>query len=395
MPSLPITKVWIDEQEVQAVREVLSSGWLVQGARVRQFEGLIAEHVGARHAVAINSCTSGQFIMSRIAGLGPGDEGIVPAFTWISTANAVTFVGATPVFCDIDLATFNMDLADAERRITGRTRGLFPVHLFGLMADMPAVMRLANRYGCVVVEDCACALGARLGDRHCGTDGLGGIFSFHPRKSITTGEGGMITTNDDRVAGLARSLRDHGALKTDFERHQAKDSFLLAEYPHVGYNMRLTDVQGALGVVQMGRFETILARKLALAREFDARLEGLAWLGAPRVPAGYQHGYQAYCTLFEPDATERAVHARDQAAIDRLSRERNDVMRALEAKGIATRQGTHAVHVQQYYRETYGLRPMDFPAAYAADRLTMALPFYPTMTEQDVDYLFETLRTVR
>jgi dTDP-4-amino-4,6-dideoxygalactose transaminase len=159
--------------------------------------------------------------------------------------------------------------------------------------------------------------------------------------------------------------------------------------------MRLTDVQGALGVVQMSRFEAIVARKHALAAEFDRRLQRIPWLRAPHLPAGYQHGYQAYCALFEPEAAERAVAARDQAAVDQLNCARNDVMRTLESKGVATRQGTHAVHIQQYYRETYGLKPMDYPSAYAADRLTMALPFYPRMSDADVDYLFEVLETVR
>ncbi|MEO8360115.1 MAG: DegT/DnrJ/EryC1/StrS family aminotransferase [Vicinamibacteria bacterium] len=394
MRRLPITKVWVDETEVDAVRQVLESGWLVQGPRVQDFEQAVASFVGVRHAIAVNSCTSAQFIMSRIAGIGPGDEVVVPAFTWISTANSVGFVGARPVFCDIDLATFNLDLEDAARRITPRTRALYPVHLFGLAAPMPQVMELARANDLAVVEDCACSLGASIEGKHTGGDGLGGCFSFHPRKSITTGEGGMITTNDDRVADLARSLRDHGAAKTDFERHNNPGSFLLTEYALLGYNMRLTDIQGALGVVQMGRVDAILKRKLALAREFTERLASVPWLRAPTTPPGYTHGYQAYCTLFNPEEALRALAARDLSAIDRLSAERNNVMTALESRGISTRQGTHAVHIQRYYRETMALKPMDYPAAYAADRLTLALPFYPTMTSEDVDYLFQALGDV-
>jgi perosamine synthetase len=388
---LPITRVVVGAAEAEAIRRVLESGWLVQGPQVKAFEDNVAAFTGARHAIAVTSCTSGQMIMSRVAALSPGDEALVPAFTWISTANAIEFVGARPVLVDIDLTTFNIDLDDAECRVTPRTRAIVPVHLFGLSADMARVRIVAAAQRLHIIEDCACGLGGRIDGRHCGLDGLGGILSFHPRKSITTGEGGMIITDRADVDRAARSFRDHGALKSDLDRHQAANSFLLTEYPVVGYNMRMTDLQGALGVAQMVRLSAILERKRRLAAEFDDRLRRISWLQRQRVPAGYDHGYQSYCTLFKPEEAIKAVQRRDQRAIDQLSEQRNEIMRMLERGGIATRQGTHAVHIQAFYQQKYGWRAMDFPAAYAADRLTVALPFFPTMTDVEIEYLFEAL----
>lgn len=392
MKQIPITKPFFDHEELALIVKPLESGWIVQGPFVKEFEQAIADFVGARYAVAVNSCTSGQFISSRAIGLRPGDEVIVPAFTWISTANSVEFLGAKAVFCDIDIDSFNVDAAGLEEKITDRTKAIYPVHLFGLAADMPAIMEIAGRHRLQVVEDCACGLGARISGRHCGLFGLGGILSFHPRKSITTGEGGMIVTDDADFAALASSLRDHGATRSDLERHREKGAFLLTEYEHLGYNVRMTDIQGALGVAQSKKIARILCRKAELARIYDDRLAGIRWLGAPRTPSGYTHGYQAYCTLYKPAETHKAIRNRDIDTIDRLNEERNLLMARLESAGIATRQGTHAVHIQKLYREKYKLHPADFPASYAADRLTIALPFFPSITEDEIGYLFENLK---
>ncbi|MGE5342757.1 MAG: DegT/DnrJ/EryC1/StrS family aminotransferase [Candidatus Omnitrophota bacterium] len=389
---IPITKPWFDDREYELMRKPLETGWVVQGPYVREFEEKIAAFTGAKYAVAVNSCTSGQFIMSRIIDLKPDDEVIVPAFTWISTANSVEFLGAKPVFCDIDIHTFNIDVKQIETKITKKTKAIFPVHLFGLCADMSEILQFAEWYGLKIIEDCACGIGGTINNQHCGTFGLAGIFSFHPRKSITTGEGGMIVTNDETVAKQAASLRDHGAVKTDYERHQQNGGFLLTDYPTLGYNMRMTDIQGALGVAQAEKLTRLLHIKQELANEYNERLKDINWLATPVVPSHYTHGYQAYCTLFKPAESLDAIQNRDIQTIDRLHKERNQLMAILEDRGIATRQGTHAVHIQELYRKTYQLKPMDFPVAYAADRLTVALPFYPTLTEEEKEYLFTCLR---
>jgi dTDP-4-amino-4,6-dideoxygalactose transaminase len=376
--SIPITKPVFGEEELRAVQLPLESGWVVQGPQVAEFERKFSAYVGSPHAAAASSCTTALHLTVHALGLAPGDEVVVPAFTWVSTANVVEYQGATPVFCDIDLPTFNADPAAIEAAVTARTAGLLPVHLFGLCADVPRILDTAARHGVWVVEDAACALGGWYDGRHAGTFGDAGCFSFHPRKSITTGEGGMVTTTSAALDELVRSLRDHGATRSDHARHTAERSFLLAEYPRVGFNYRMTDLQGALGVAQMDRAEWILERRRLRAQRYDELLADVAWLAPPTVPVGHVHGYQAYVCLFRPEDPTLGN-------VDRLHERRNGIMRALEARGVATRQGTHAPVLLGAYRDRYGLRPEEFPNAVIADRLSLALPLYPQMTDADQD----------
>jgi dTDP-4-amino-4,6-dideoxygalactose transaminase len=383
-PRIPITRPLLGDEEVEAVRTVIESGWLVQGPRVRAFEDGFAAFVGAEHAVAATSCTTALHLALAALGAGPGDEVIVPAFTWISTANVVEYTGARPVFVDIDPATFNIDVDRAADAVTSRTVGIIPVHLFGLCADMAAIDRLASTHGLWVVEDAACGFGARIGGRHAGTFGTAGCFSFHPRKAITTGEGGMLTTADPGLAATARSLRDHGADRTDLDRHAASDGVLLPAYRHLGFNYRMTDLQAAVGLVQLGRADRILASRSEQAARYDQALAQMPWLRRPLIPDGYTHGYQSYVAWFGEDAWQ-------PSRPEETARRRNAYMAALEQRGIATRQGTHAAALQELYRGRYGLRDEDFPIALAADRLTVSLPLYATMTEDEQERIIDAL----
>jgi perosamine synthetase len=381
---LPITRPFFGPEELRAVQLPIESEWVVQGPFVQQFEDRFAAFTGAGHAIATSSCTTALHLAVVALGLRPGDEVIVPGFTWVSTANVVEYLGAKPVFCDIDLATFNVDVDQIEGLVTERTVGIIPVHLFGLCADLDPILTLAKRRDLWVLEDAACALGAWYHGRHAGTLGVAGAFSFHPRKSITTGEGGMLTTADAELAGLWRSLRDHGASRSDHLRHRDAGSFLLSEYNHLGFNFRMTDIQGALGCAQMDRVDWILERRRELAAVYDEQLAGLDWLVLPQVPDGYVHGYQAYVCLFSPQSpTPRNV--------EMLHGRRNELMRGLEEEGIATRQGTHSPILTGYYAERYGLRPEAFPNSVAGDRLSLALPLFPQMTEQDQTFVVEAL----
>lgn len=381
---IPITKPVFGEEELRAVQLPLESGWVVQGPHVERFEGQIAAYTGAANAVATSSCTTALHVTVAALGLAPGDEVIVPAFTWISTANVVEYMGARPVFVDVDLETYNLDPAQLKDVRSERTVGILPVHLFGLAAPMDEVVAFARRHGLWIVEDAACSLGGWYRGRHTGTIGDAGCFSFHPRKSITTGEGGMVTTQNDDLASRCRSLRDHGASRTDFERHASSGSYALSEYDVLGYNVRLTDIQGALGAAQMKRLDWILERRRQLAARYDEVLAGLDWLRTPLVPDDCVHGYQAYVCLYAPEepTPER---------VDGLHERRNRVMADLERQGIATRQGTHAAALQGYYAERYGIHREQFPNAYAADRLTLALPLYPQLTEAEQDRVVDAL----
>lgn len=382
--NVPITRPFVGPEEVEAVREVIESGWLVQGPRVEAFERGFASFVGAGEGIATTSCTTALHLALAALNVGPGDEVLVPAFTWISTANAVEYTGARPIFVDIDPETFNIDVDQAAAAITPKTVGIIPVHLFGLCADMPRIVPLAERHALWVLEDAACGFGAKIGGQHAGTFGTAGAFSFHPRKAITTGEGGMLTTADADLAKTARSLRDHGADRTDLERHTASDGVLLPIYPHLGFNYRMTDLQAAIGVVQLGRAEHILTTRRQQAAMYDAALSGLDWLRAPTVPAGYSHGYQSYVAWFgeagwSSGDIETTAHRRDRYMAD------------LQRLGIATRQGTHAAALQRLYRQRYGIGPDQYPVAYAADRLTVSLPLFTSMSDADQQAVVDAL----
>lgn len=382
--KIPITKPVFGDEERAAVVKPLESGWVVQGPFVAEFEAKFAAFSGAPHAVAASSCTTAMHIAVAALGLKPGDEVIVPAFTWVSTPNVVEYMGATPVFCDIDLTTFNMDVARLASLVTPRTVGLFPVHLFGLCADMDPILDLARRKGLWVIEDAACGFNAWYKGRHCGSFGDAGCFSFHPRKAITTGEGGMLTTGSGELASLSRSLRDHGASRSDHARHHASAAFLLAEYDRVGFNFRMTDIQAAIGSVQMDRAPWIGGERARVAAQYDERLRAFDWLAPPGVPDGYQHGYQAYVCLFRPETPS-------MANVERLHKWRNRLMTRLEERGVSTRQGTHAPVLQGFYRTKYRIAPEDFPNAAIADRLTLTLPLYPGMTEAELSYVLDEL----
>jgi len=382
MRRYPITKPCLGEAEYEALRGPIETGWLVQGPNVEEFEALFAERIGVRYAVATSNCTSALHLGLLALGIGPGDAVIVPSFTYIATANAIEYCGGRPVFCDIDLETFNIDVDQVEalcRKEKG-IKAVVPVSLFGLSADMEAILEIVDRYGLRVLEDAACALGAESDGRHAGTWRDAAAFSFHPRKPITTGEGGMLTTNDAAVAEKVRKLRDHGAEASDLERHTREGGSLLPEFRMLGYNYRMTDLQGALGVAQMGKANRILDGRKAGAAFYDVALKGYGWLIPPRVPERKIHAYQSYVTLLSSGEGRLP----DLSVMPELNRKRNRLMALLEKAGISTRQGTHAVHTLSYYREKYGLGELDFPNALLADRLSMALPLYWNITQEDV-----------
>ena len=385
--EIPITRVVFGEEELRAVQIPLETGWVVQGPFVQEFEEKFAAYTGAGHALATSSGTTALHVALAALGVGPGDEVIVPGFTWISTANVVEHLGGKSVFCDVDLATFNVEASAIEPLVTERTVGIVPVHLFGLSADLDPILDLARSRDLWVLEDCACSFGGWYRGRHTGTLGDAGAFSFHPRKSITTGEGGMVSTQSDELAALVGSLRDHGASKSDHERHESSGGFLLSEYEHLGFNFRLTDIQGALGSAQMDRADEVLEGRRRAASVYDRLLADVEWLRPPVVPESAVHGYQAYVCLFAPEEpTLGNVHD--------LHMRRNEVMSALEVEGISTRQGTHAPVLTGLYARKYGLRPDHFPNSVLADRLSLALPLYPQLTEHEQERVVTALRVV-
>lgn len=377
---IPISKTFFDESDFAAVVEPLKKGWVVQGEYVQRFESLFSTFTGQPRAVATSSCTTALHLALKAVGVGPGDEVLVPAFTWIATANAVEHAGGTPVFVDIDLTTFNIDPQLIESLITERTRAIVPVHQFGFPADMDALMSIARRHGLRVVEDAACGFGTTLHGTHVGGFGDAGCFSFHPRKAITTGEGGMIITSSAAIEASCRSLRDHGAVRGT----APAQPFLLPDFPVGGFNHRLTDIQGALGCTQMAKAGAILANRRHCASLYDTLLADVDWLRLPARSPDAEHSYQSYVVLFapEPPAECNRVALREQ---------RNTLMTALEQRGIGTRQGTHSVPHTTYYTDRYALREDEFPNSRLAESLSIALPLYAGMSDDDVQVVAKAL----
>ena len=380
--KIPISRTDLSETEINSVLEPLGTGWLVQGPKVREFEEKWSAFTEARNSIAVTSCTSALHLSLAALGFGSGDEAIVPAFTWISTANVIEHLGGKVVFCDIDLKSFNLDLDQIESKISPNTKAILPVHLFGLPVNMEPVLALAKKHDLWVVEDAACGFGSRLKEKHVGTFGHTGCFSFHPRKAITTGEGGMITTDDDLLAEKLRRLRDHGAAMTDLQRHLGPRPYLLADHPEAGYNHRMTDLQGALGAAQMYRAGDIVAKRQSLARKYDQAFESLGWLRTPLVHHDQEHGYQSYPCLFMPEEIDRGN-------ITETNHLRNQWMDHLQKNGISTRPATHAIHLLNFYQEKYQLKPEDFPNAYAADQCSISLPLFHGLTEEEQLYVID------
>lgn len=375
--SIAIARPSLGDEEWQALREPIQSGWLTQGPKVAEFEQAFAARHGVRHAVATSNCTTALHLGLLALGVGPGDEVIVPAFTWVATANVVLYCGAMPVFVDVDRTTFDLDPSQLVRAITPRTKAIIPVHLFGRCADMDAIAAAAGPIP--LLEDAACAAGASYRGRPAGSLGVAGCFSFHPRKTITTGEGGMLTTNDDALAATAEVLRNHGASVSEEVRHRGPRPYLLPEFNLLGFNYRMTDLQGAVGREQLKRLDGFLAERQRWADYYAQGLASVEWLRTPTVPPGDRHGWQAYVCYVDSG---------------RAPRPRNEIMELLLQAGIHTRPGTHAVHLLGLYRDRFGLREDDFPAARDCDQWTLALPLHNGLMREDYDHVIATLQGI-
>ncbi|UAA39674.1 DegT/DnrJ/EryC1/StrS family aminotransferase [Paraneptunicella aestuarii] len=373
--SLPST----GEDEWLAVREPLESGWLTQGPKVNAFEKQFAEMHEVKYGIATTSCTTGLHLILAAMDIGPGDEVIVPAFTWVATANVVMYCGATPVFIDVDVTTNNIDPQQLKQKVSDKTKAVIAVHLFGLCADIDAI-RAAIPAHVKIIEDAACAAGASLNGVMAGGLGDAAAFSFHPRKSITTGEGGMVTTNDDALADKMIKLRNHGAEISEEQRHQGPKPYLLPEFNLLGFNYRMTDLQGAVGLVQLNKLEQFLTERRHWADYYKEQLADIDWLEMPALPVNGKHAWQAFVMYVNPEKAPMS---------------RNDMMEILQEKGISTRPGTHAVHMLGYYADKFGLSEDDFPNAKLCNNHTMAIPLHNRMTKEDYDYVVDAILSLR
>lgn len=369
---IPIAVPYLGREEEEAAAAAVQSGWVSQGPKVREFEECFADYVGARFAVATTSCTTALHAALTVAGVGPGDEVVVPSLSFIATANSVVHAGATPVFADIDAGTCNVTAETIEKVISPRTKAVMPVHQMGLPVDLDPIMKFCRSMGLQVIEDAACAIGSAYKGKRIGGHGNLACFSFHPRKIITTGEGGMITTDDQVLAERLRRLRHHGMSVSDLERHAA-DRVVIESYPEIGYNYRMTDIQAAIGIVQMGRLDHIIRRRREIAALYDRELSGIGCLRVPRVPDYADHNYQSYWVEVLPGAPVS----------------RDELMQHMLDRGIATRRGIMAIHTEVCYG---GRRAEGLARTGQITQNTIILPLYPDLTGEEVQCVVEELR---
>ena len=366
---LPVARPSVTEAEIQEVCDALRSGWITSGPRVLAFEKAFAEHVGARHAVAVTSATSGFHILFRALEIGPGGEVVTPSLTWPSAVNMIELAGARPVFADVDRSTFQLDPESVERVLSPRTRAVVPVHFAGQPSDLDALRSLCLDRGLVLVEDAAHAVGTEHRGSRIGSGGNPAVFSFHAIKNLTTGEGGMITTNDDALRDRLLSLRFHGVTQDAWKRHAGgrPGGYDLLE---PGFKHNLTDIQAAIGIVQLRRQEEIRARREALAQLYDRLLSEVPELERPRgVAYPHRHAWHLYQVLVDRDRTGLS---------------RDELRDELRRRNVGT--GLHflAVHELEYYRKRYPIPAGSLAATEHIARRTMSLPLFPDLREEDV-----------
>jgi dTDP-4-amino-4,6-dideoxygalactose transaminase len=363
---IPVMRPWLGTEEAEAAAAAVASGWIAQGPRVREFEEAFAAAIGTQHAVAVSSCTAALHLALIAVGISPGDEVIVPSLSFIATANAARYVGAVPVFADVDLATQNLTVDTVAPHLTDRTRAVILVDQAGVPADLDAMRGLCDPLQVTVIEDAACAAGSRYKGRPVGAGAALAAFSFHPRKLLTTGEGGMLTTSDESIARRLRRLREHGMDISAADRHLSQQP-LIEHYTEVGFNFRMTDIQAAIGLVQLGKLAQMVARRRLLAWRYQEVLSGVPGLLMAADPPDGETNYQSFWMLL-PEHT--AVG-------------RDDLMRLLADAGISARRGIMAAHLEPAYADA---RPC-LPVTERLTRRSLILPLFHEMTQSQQEHV--------
>lgn len=370
---IPVAKPYFTKAEGKAAAKALETGWVVQGPQVKLFEEKIADYVGAKYAVATTSATTALHLALIVAGIGKGDEVIVPSFSYIATANSVLYTGAKPVFADVDPRTFNIDPIDIEKKITKKTKAIIPVDQAGMPADYDPIKKLAKKYNLLIIEDAACGLGAKYNGKMLGSLADITCFSYHARKLITAGEGGMFVTNNANYAKQGRILRTHGASLSDFEKH-GKDKLVDETWEVLGYNYRMTDIQAAILNVQFEHLPFILKRRYEDALAYNEAFKDIPYVEIPYVPPKCETTYQAYF-----------LKIRDNSPVTR-----DRLIDLLLADGIATRKGVYPAHVEPLYRNIYP--KLSLPVTEKLSKTILNLPLYTDMKKTELAFVIKRLK---
>ncbi len=369
IPKIALSKPFFDSDELDEIRKVLNSGWVSQGPKVKEFEDKIADYLGVKYAIAVTNCTSALHLSLLSLGIKDNDEVLVADYTFPATGHSVLYCRAKPIFVDADLETYNINTDLIEEKITEKTKAIIPVHTFGQPADMDEIIKIAKEHNLKVIEDAACALGAKYKGKHAGTIGELGCFSFHARKGITTGEGGMIVTNDEELSKTIRSMSTFGVISA-WDR-ESNDDLVIPKFTTLGYNYKMSDITAAVGIAQLNKLDKIIEKKKKLARYWDEKIQELEFIQAPYVNSYVDHVYQSYVAL-----------------VDRTI-ERNKLINLLKKSGIQTQIGTYASHLQPVYGSK-----LNCSISQDIFNRSLALPMHYSLQEEDIDVAAINLRRI-
>lgn len=372
---IPIAKPYLTQEDAQAAYDVIMSGWITQGPRVQEFEEKFAAYTGAQYAVALSNCTTGLHLAMIVAGIGAGDEVICPSMSYIATANSIMYVGAKPIFAEVHPETYNMDVADAERRITPKTKAILLVHQIGMPADIDAFRALCDKHGLALIEDAACAAGSSYKGKKIGSHSDLVCFSFHPRKVISTGDGGMVTTNNAAYAERMKLLRQHGMSVNAGVRHGAT-KIIFEDHLEVAYNYRMTDIQAAVGIQQLAKLDWIVGERRKIAEQYLSALADIDCIRLPKEEDGNFTNWQSF-----------SIYIKENSPL-----KRNDLMQALLDMGIASRRGVMTSHRETAYKSY--CEGFHLPRTEDACDNSIIIPLYVPMEQTDIDEVIRALRTL-
>jgi dTDP-4-amino-4,6-dideoxygalactose transaminase len=372
---IPIAKPYLTKKEAKAAYDTILTGWITQGPRVAEFEEKFAAYTGAKYAVAVSNCTTALHLAMIVSGIGKDDEVICPSMSYIATANAIKYVGAKPVFAEIDPANYNLDPKDVIKRITPKTKAILLVHQIGMPADIDAFKEIASKYNIKLIEDAACAAGSSYKGSKIGSHSELVCFSFHPRKVISTGDGGMITTNNEAFYNRLKLLRQHGMSVNDRVRHES-GKLIFEDHVEVGYNYRMTDIQAAVGIKQLEKLDWLVGKRRKIAAKYNKAFKEIPFLQLPKEKKGYFSNYQSY-----------SIYLKEDAPISR-----NGLMQALLDAGISSRRGIMTSHRETAYKdECMGL---SLPVSENASDRSIILPLYVPMKEEEINQVIDSFKSV-
>ena len=368
--KIPVAKPFLTESDAKAAYDTILTGWVTQGPTVQEFEEKFAEYVGSKYAVAVSNCTSALYLSMIVSDLKPDDEVICPSLSFIATANSIMYIGAKPIFAEVSPETYNIDVNHAESLITDRTKAILIVHQIGMPADIDAFKSLCNKYNLKLIEDAACAIGSSYKGHKIGSHSELVCFSFHPRKVITTGDGGMITTQNKEYYNQLKLLRQHGMSVDDRARHNAK-KIIFEDYIRIGYNFRMTDIQAALGIKQLERLDWIVKERRKIAHRYNDEFKDINCIRLPVEKDGFFSNYQSY-----------SVYLKNNTPISR-----NELMQKLLDRGISTRRGVMTAHREIAYKDY--CRGLSLPVSEDVSDRSIILPLFVPMKEEEVSFVID------